>query len=204
MTMRLRGTRRTGAAAIAAAALIGAPMVGCEDLPGSDEQQGAVIGGVAGAAGGALVAGEDNRLLGALIGGAVGAGGGYLVGANKDKILGEDEEEARQAVDRAEREPATVLEARSAGTADINNDGFITLDEVVAMEEAGYNDRQILRRLEATGHVFELTRDQRDYLLDRGVSENVVRQMEDLNQDVRTDVLRERQGVISQSPNTPE
>ncbi|HWP39877.1 MAG TPA: hypothetical protein VNL70_03045, partial [Tepidisphaeraceae bacterium] len=59
------------------AAVAGAPlMVGCESLPGDEKTQGAVIGGLAGAGAGAVLAGEDNRLLGALIGGAAGAGGG--------------------------------------------------------------------------------------------------------------------------------
>ena len=192
--------RRGGLATLLAASLVAAPMAGCEDLPGSDEQQGAVIGGLGGAAAGALIGGSDNRLLGALIGGAVGAGGGYLIGANKDKILGEDEEEAREAVERAERDPVTAAEARAATTADVNADGFVTLDEVVALEEAGMNDRQILQRLEATDQVFELTRDQQDYLTDRGISENVVNRMEDINQDIREDLLREREGVISRTP----
>ena len=72
--------------------LVLAPLTGCESLPGNDESQGAVIGGVSGAAAGALLGGKDNRLLGALIGGALGAGGGYLIGANKDKITGKDNE----------------------------------------------------------------------------------------------------------------
>lgn len=43
----------------------------------------AIIGGVAGAATGAIVSHKKGK--GALIGGAVGAGAGYLVGRHKDK-----------------------------------------------------------------------------------------------------------------------
>src|SRR5687768_5086603 len=92
--------------------LVMAPLTGCESLPGSDEQQGAVIGGLGGAAAGAAIS-KDNRWLGALIGGALGAGGGYLIGANKDKITGKDDderdkarEEAIKASERAEKNPA--------------------------------------------------------------------------------------------------
>ncbi len=45
--------------------------------------QGAVIGGAAGAVGGAIIA--KKKGLGAVIGGVVGAAGGYIIGKNKDK-----------------------------------------------------------------------------------------------------------------------
>ena len=44
----------------------------------------AVIGGVVGAAGGAII-NKDNRVLGAVIGGVIGAGGGYAIGRGMDK-----------------------------------------------------------------------------------------------------------------------
>ena len=66
-------------------ALIGslslAPLTGCENLPGDEKTQGAVIGGAGGALAGAAIA-KDNRLLGGLIGGALGAAGGYVVGGH--------------------------------------------------------------------------------------------------------------------------
>jgi hypothetical protein len=170
--------------------LVLAPLTGCESLPGNDEQQGAVIGGVSGAAAGALIGGDDNRLLGALIGGALGAGGGYLIGANKDKITGKDDddrertrEEAIKASERAERNPAKVEDVDRARTADLNEDGFVTLDEVVAMRQANLSDREMVDRLERTDQVFELTDYQEDYLRTRGVSDNVIREMRSMNQD---------------------
>ena len=170
-------------------ALIGAlalgPVVGCESLPGNDEQQGAVIGGAGGALAGAAVS-KDNRLLGALIGGALGAGGGYLIGANKDKITGKDKEnreEAIKAAERAERNPAKADDVDKARTADLNADGFVTLDEVVAMRQANLSDSEMLDRLDRTDQVFELTDYQEGYLRDRGVSNDVIRQMRQMNQD---------------------
>lgn len=163
--------------------------VGCENLPGNAKTQGAVIGGAAGTAAGAAAGGENNRVIGALIGGALGAGGGYLLGANKDRILGNDHDEARNASRRARQDPATAADVAGSDTADLNHDGFVTMDEVVAMEEAGLSDDAMLERLDATDQVFELTSTQRQELLDRGVSRYVVDRMEGLNGDVRRDVI---------------
>ena len=50
----------------------------------SKSAKGAVIGGVVGAAGGAVI-NKKNRVLGAVIGGVVGAAGGYGIGRGMDK-----------------------------------------------------------------------------------------------------------------------
>lgn len=176
---------------IASALMIGA--TGCENLPGDERAQGATIGGVTGAAVGAAVGGEGNRLLGALLGGAIGAGGGYLIGANWDKIKGNDSEGARQASREAQARPATVEDAQRATTADLDSDGFVTMDEVVAMERAGFSDEKMIDRLRATGQIFELTAEQNNYLRSRGVSENVIAQLARINQDKRDDLLRQSQ-----------
>ncbi|WP_443939060.1 YMGG-like glycine zipper-containing protein [Pedobacter sp. MW01-1-1] len=52
----------------------------------SDAAKGAVIGGAAGAVGGALIDKKKGR--GAVIGGVVGAGTGYLIGRGEDKKSG--------------------------------------------------------------------------------------------------------------------
>ncbi len=174
---------------LALAILAATSLVGCENLPGSKGTQGAVIGGAGGAAVGAAVGGEHHRLLGALLGGAVGSAGGYVVGANSDRILGHDANSAEEAARRSQEHPATAQEALQAPTADLNHDGFVTLDEVAAMRDAGLNDAQMLERMQATGQVFELTPDQRQYLLSRGVSSYVVDQMESLNRQTRDQIL---------------
>ena len=156
---------------------------GCESLPGNDETQGAVAGGVVGAAAGAAVAGEGNRLIGALIGGALGAGGGYLIGANWDKITGDEKEEAIEAGREAERNPADAADVKGSTTADLNGNGFVTLDEVAAMEDAGLTDRQIVDRLRATDQYFELSSEQEKYLRDRRVSETVILAMRDMSRE---------------------
>jgi hypothetical protein len=163
------------------------PIAGCENLPGNEKEQGAVIGGVGGAAAGAAIA-KDNRILGALIGGALGAGGGYLVGANWDKISGKKKEDAEKSVENARTNPATVEDVKNSQTADLNDDGFVTLDEVVAMEKAGLKDKDMIKRLKATDQYFELTSDQEQYLRDHDVTDTVIdamRTMGDETQNAR-------------------
>src|SRR5258706_11579478 len=162
-----------------------APLAGCDSLPGDKKTQGVVIGGVGGAvAGGALA--KNNRLRGALIGGALGAGGGYLIGSSLDKSdPSKNREDAVRAEKRARDNPASASDARSARTADINGDGYVTMDEVVAMSKAGISDDEMITRLQRTGQFFELTSDQERYLEDHGVSRRVVNAMRDINQDVK-------------------
>lgn len=156
-------------------------LTGCENLPGNKETQGAVIGGVGGAAAGAIIGGKEHRLLGALIGGAAGAGGGYLIGANWDKITGKKTDEAKQAQQRAQDRPASASDVKNSTTADLNDDGFVTLDEVVAMNDAGLSNKEMIKRLEKTQQYFELTSDQEKYLRDHGVSSEVVTAMRNMN-----------------------
>ena len=198
--------KRTFISTSLTAALICAPMTGCESLPGNEKQQGTVLGGAAGAAAGAAIA-KNNRLIGALIGGALGAGGGYLIGTRVDKTRdGSDREknreEAIKAAQRAEKEPAQASDVDKSRTADLNSDGFVTLDEVVAMQKANLADDEMITRLESTDQIFELTDYQQDYLRTRGVSDTVIRQMLTMNQDfarTASDELpgEERQDTIS-------
>ncbi|HVV72652.1 MAG TPA: glycine zipper domain-containing protein [Verrucomicrobiae bacterium] len=162
---------------------------GCKNLPGTPGQQGAGIGGLSGAAVGAAVGGEHHRLVGALLGGALGAGGGYLIGANKDRITGHDTAGAEAATQRAQSTPATPQQALNANTADLNGDGFVTMDEVVAMKRAGLTDQQILQRMQVTGQVFELTPEQQNYLRTNGVDEYVIGQIPELNRQTRNQLL---------------
>ncbi len=186
--MRIHTLYRSGTALLALSALV-VTAVGCKNLPGTPGEQGAGIGGVSGAAVGAAVGGEHHRLLGALLGGAVGAGGGYLIGANKDRITGHDTAAAQEAVQRAQANPATPQQALSAPTADLNGDGFVTMDEVVAMKRAGLSDDQMLQRLQATGQVFELSPQQQEYLRSNGVDDYVIGQMPEINRQTRNQLL---------------
>jgi hypothetical protein len=171
---------------------------GCSNLPGTHGEQGAAIGGVGGAVAGAAIGGEHHLLLGALLGGAAGAGGGYLIGANSERITGHDTTGAQDAVRRAQEHPANPAEALSAPTADLNGDGFVTMDEVVAMKQAGLSDQQMLQKLQATGQVFELTPQQQDYLRQNSVDQYMIDQMPLINRDVRERLMTQPNGA----PNT--
>ena len=130
---------------------------------------------------------DKSHPLRRVIGSGLGAGGGFLIGASPDKLETTDKARAKaeaiKASQRAEKNPAKVEDVDRAPTADLNNDGFVTLDEVVAMRQANVNDQQMLERLQLTGQVFELTEYQQDYLRTRGVSDAVIRQIPTLNQD---------------------
>ncbi len=167
-------------------ALSGALMV--STLAGCGENKkttGAAIGGVAGAAAGALIGGSENRLLGALIGGAVGAGGGYLIGTELKNADEKDHDKAVQANENAQRSPATAEQARRTTAADLNGDGYVTLDEIVAMHKANLSDDEVIRRLERSNMFFELTDQQKKYLRDNGVSSRVVNAMDTINPEIK-------------------
>ncbi len=187
----------------ALAALLVSANLGCKQLPGTPKAQGAVIGGAGGAAAGAAVAGQNNRLLGALIGGAVGAGGGYLIGANSDRITGNDRAGADQATKNAQAKPATPQQALNSRTADLNGDGFVTMDEVVAMRRAGLSDQEMVSKLQATGQVFELTSAQKDYLRSNGVDPYLISEMEQINKTTRDRLLNEQGTAPTPAPASP-
>jgi osmotically inducible lipoprotein OsmB len=156
-----------------------AGLVGCSSAPGTAKQQGAVVGGATGAAVGASV--TKNRALGAIIGGAVGAAGGYVVGGQTGHL------DKKDTADRnAQTSPATPTEASSARTADVNKDGFVTLDEIVAMDKAELSDEEMLERIRSTGLTFDLNEEQRKYLSDHGVSAMVIDQLPQLNRGTTT------------------
>src|SRR5690606_25338581 len=125
-----------------------------------------------------------------------GAAGGYLLGANADKIIGRDKDAAQAAVNNAQREPATASQARNSSSADLNSDGFVTMDEIVALREANLTDEQIILRLRATDQVFDLTPSQENELLTRGISNEVIDAMKEVNREERQRLLRQTDDVI--------
>jgi hypothetical protein len=160
--------------------------VGCGDLAGTRQQE----GGATGAASGEVTGGERHRLQAALFGGALGETGGYVIGAEGDNIRSTNHTAAVQANNGALSQPATVQDVSNSNTADLNHDGFVTLDEVVALSAAELSDQEILRRLQATNQVFELTDEQRKYLRDHGVPQSIVDQISEINRSVRDQLLQ--------------
>jgi hypothetical protein len=107
----------------------------------------------------------------------------YLIGQLPTQT---DPAAASRASQQAQQTPATPQQARQSPTADLNRDGFVTLDEVVALRDAGLDDHEITRRLLATHQVFALTANQEDYLINRGVSRTVVDRLHTLNPPAAT------------------
>jgi uncharacterized protein YcfJ len=182
--------------------LLIAPLAGCEttSASGNKKTAGAVIGGLGGALAGALI-GKKNRAVGGLIGAAAGAAGGYLIGSkmDKDKDKNKTTADARKAAQKAQTQPATPADVKDATTADLNNDGFVTLDEVVAMKDAGLGDKEMIKRLQRTQQYFQLSDDQVNYLRDRGVDEKVVTAM----RDMRPDEARTASETTAATPEPP-
>jgi hypothetical protein len=157
--------------------------VGC-----ATKKEGAAAGGTGGAvAGGAAAgaaAGAPAAGVGALVGGALGAAGGAIVGASNEKNNMKYREDAIRASRLADEDPAVASAVISGGTGDLNGDGFVTTDEIIALEKAGLPDDEIIERLRATQQVFGLTRDQERKLLDNGVSPRVVQALRGMNAEL--------------------
>ncbi|HZV34671.1 MAG TPA: hypothetical protein VFB72_08880 [Verrucomicrobiae bacterium] len=99
-----------------------------------------------------------------------------------------------------QRMTALRTEVARTNTADLNGDGFVTLDEVVAMKQAGLTDDQMIARLRATGQVFELTPQQENYLRSQGVSSFVINQMESIKSQQRDRQLNTNPGSGAANP----
>lgn len=127
--------------------------------------------------------------LAELTGGDLGIGGGFLVGAAPEKLTQHAHAQAVAASQHAEESPAELLTVRNTTSADLNGDGFITLDEILAMARAGLSDREISDRLRQSGYIFQITPEQGRYLTDRGVDQSVVSTLKSLSES--------RQGVKS-------
>ncbi len=98
----------------------------------------------------------------------------WLIGAAPDKIAAHDHNAAHAACERSARTPAEIEDVRRSDAADLNSDGFISVDEVVALRKAGLGSEEIIDRLHRSGQVFYLPERQEYYLVDRGVSPAVI------------------------------
>jgi hypothetical protein len=153
---------------------------GCE----SNAKTGAAVGGaggsVAGGAAAGATAGAPVAGVGAVVGAGAGALGGAIVGAAKDRT-----DEQRAAANAAsERSPALASAVISGGNADLNNDGFVTTDEIIAMHKAGLPDEEILARSRSTQQIFQLSPEQERMLIDAGLQPKTVKQLRRLNADL--------------------
>lgn len=157
-------------------------LAGCASLPYSPKT-GTTVGGAAiGAAVGATVAGDEDEKMGAVLGAVLGAAAGYVIGAKTSWFAQGNERAFDQAVNAARNDPATVEDVYGSYGADLNNDGLVTQDELIALAHAGLSSDEIIDRLQATNQVFYLTYEQRQSLLEAGVPPEVVYRLEEINQ----------------------
>jgi hypothetical protein len=179
-------TCRAVALTLIAGSLVAAPMMsGCEQMPGGPRAQLAIAGGVIGGVIGGFAAGT--WWAGALIGAGIGLVAGWAVGWALEEWWGWDGG-SRAAIDMPIM-PATPEQALASYSADLNGDGMVSLDELLAMHQAGFTEGEILERLERTDFIFELNAVQEDFLLSNGVSPNVIRAMPELNGHQRDRML---------------
>ena len=68
------------------------------------------------------------------------------------------------------------------------------------MKEAGLTDDEMLERLRATNQIFEPTVSQQDYLRNKGISDYLIEQMQDINGGQRPRVLNVPGGGQSNPP----
>ena len=166
MTGTWAKTTAVGLALATGAAFAG----GCESKAGT----GAIVGGAGGAGLGAIIGHQSGHAgEGALIGGAVGAIGGGLVGHGMDESDKRKAAEQRRYDDGyrdreySSRGGASSSESRYSGAR-------VTKEEVVAWHKRGVSDDVIIDRIERSGTVFRLTQSEEDYLVDQGLSDDVI------------------------------
>jgi hypothetical protein len=104
---------------------------------------------------------------------AMGPGGGWLVGSTRDNLARNRCDLAAKASRNAEEHPAEPADVAKSDTADLNHDGFVTLDEILAMRRV-LTPEQMVERIRKVDGIFCLTRTQQQYLLNRGVSVVVI------------------------------
>ena len=139
-------------------------LAGCE----TKGQSGAVLGGLGGAAVGAIIGHQSGHAgTGALIGTAVGAGGGYVVGNEMDKADAREESRYQRAT-RVDRESRYQTSAGGR---------TVTKRQVIDWTRQGVKDEIIIDRIEQSGTVFSVTVTDENELRDAGVSEEVIRSM---------------------------
>ena len=169
---------------------------GCE----TNAKTGAAVGGgggaVAGGAAAGATAGAPVAGVGAVVGAGAGALGGAIIGAAKDR----SNEQRTRANEVSERSPALASAVISGGNADLNNDGFVTTDEIIAMHKAGLNDDEIVARSRSTQQIFQLSSDQEHRLLEAGLRPQTVARLRTLNAELAEPA---NAGVIKSDTPTP-
>ena len=153
---------------------------GCAAEPGRVPGPGALVAGV----GGKLVKAHD-AVARSILGDAARP---MLIGTPPATAPAVEESPARAipaAATSAHRQTASAemanIDFASATSVDLDGDGVISLEEILALGRSGLNDAEALERLERTGRTFDLSTSQEQYLRERGVSDEMIARLRTLN-----------------------
>lgn len=125
----------------------------------------------------AAPAGSQQMALSAMAAQVGGPGGGWIVAATPEHIDQHSIGSAQQANRQAEQQPAGRADVEHSDSCDLNGDGFVTMDEMLALKRAGLTTEQLIGRVYHTHQIFWLTDRQQQYLRDRGISQDVINAM---------------------------
>ncbi len=166
--------------AVALLGIVGGAMTtgGCASEPGRAAGPGAFVANV----GGGLVNLHDG-IARSILGKNAGPMliGGQPAQVAKPKTEANADSFAETAAGTA---PASLPDAnavRTSPTADLDGDGFVTLDEIITLARSGMTDTEVIDRLERTQQIFDLTDEQERFLSVRGVSSDVIQRMHLMN-----------------------
>lgn len=150
--------------------LLCGPVIGCATHEGT----GAAVGGLLGAGTGAIIGkAAGNTGAGALLGAGVGALTGAAVGN------AEDRKEHREA----------VVQAQAMSSAQ----GPMTMNDVIKLTQSQVGETTIIKQIQTSRTVFQLTPDDIVMLKSYGVTDSVINAMQDtLRRPVRPVVVYER------------
>lgn len=119
-------------------------------------------------------AGSTQMALSSLAAQVGGPGGGWIIAATPQHIDQHSLGSAQQANRKAEQQPARPADVEHSANCDLNGDGFVTMDEMLALRRAGLTTEQLIARVRQTPAVFALTDRQQQYLRDRDISQKVI------------------------------
>lgn len=119
-------------------------------------------------------AGSTQVALSSLAAQVGGPGGGWIIAATPQHIDQHSLGSAQQANRQAEQQPSGPADVERSDNCDLNGDGFVTMDEILALRRAGLSTDQLISRVRKTPETFSLTDRQKQYLRDRDISQKVI------------------------------
>ncbi len=151
---------RTLLARLVAGSLIAISCVGCQN----NTQKGAAVGGIGGAALGAIVGKQlGNTGAGALVGGLAGAATGGLIGNSEDE---------------AEKRESAEQQARYDYTMRVRESRAVTNSNVLEMVRGGCSDVIVCNEIRTRGGNFDTSPQSIINLQQNGVSDTVIQAMQ--------------------------